>query len=76
VQSYIASAITLASKVLQQPAISDILHHVKDAAQCTQNIQRDVLVIKNSVGLGTAPVNAANFSKGKATAASWAQVVA
>jgi len=76
VQSYITSTIALASKVLQQPAISEILHHVKDAVQCTQNIQRDVLVIKNSVGLSTAPPNAANFGRGRGAAASWAQVAA
>ncbi|CAK7217150.1 hypothetical protein SEUCBS140593_003107 [Sporothrix eucalyptigena] len=32
VQSYLASTIALASKVLRQPALSEVLHHVKDAA--------------------------------------------
>jgi hypothetical protein len=68
VQLYIASTIELASKVLQQPTVRENLHHVKDAVQCTQNIHRDVLVIKNAVGLSTTPLNAANFSRGRATA--------
>ena len=74
VHSYIASTIALASKVLQQPAISEILHHVKDAVQCTQNIQRDVSVIKNSVGLSTAPQNTVNLSRSRAGVTSWAQL--
>jgi len=74
VQSYIASTISLIGKVLQQPAMSEILHHIQDAAKCTQNIQRDITVIKSSVGLSTAPLNAANFSGGRATAATWAQI--
>ncbi|EEH39491.2 hypothetical protein PAAG_08760 [Paracoccidioides lutzii Pb01] len=48
VQQYIASTIALAGKVLRQPPMSDILHHVQDAVKCTQNIQRDVSIIKNS----------------------------
>jgi hypothetical protein len=73
VQSYITSTITLIGKVLQQPAMSEILHHIQDAAKCTQNIQRDITVIKNSVGLSTTPLNVANFGGGRA---SWAQVAA
>lgn len=75
VQPYIASTITLIGKVLRQPAMSEILHHIQDAAKCTQNIQRDITVIKSSVGLSTTPLNAANFSVGRA-ATSWAQVAA
>ena len=38
VQSYVASTIALIGKVLQQPAMSEIIHHIQDAAKCTQNI--------------------------------------
>jgi len=76
VQPYIASTIALISKVLQQPAMSEILHHIQDATKCTQNIQRDITVIKSSVGLSTTPLNAGNFSGGRAAAVSWAQVAA
>ncbi len=51
VQQYIASTVSLIGKVLQQPPMSDILHHIQDAAKCTQSIQRDISVIKTSVGL-------------------------
>jgi hypothetical protein len=74
VQPYIASTIALIGKVLQQPAMSVILQQIQDAAKCTQNIQRDITVIKSSVGLSTTPLNAANFSRGRATTVSWAQV--
>ncbi len=76
VQQYVESTIALIGKVLRQPAMGDILQHVQDAAKCTQNIQRDITIIKNSVGLSTAPLNSANFNKGRAAAASWAQVAA
>ena len=76
VQSYVTSTIALIGKVLQQPAMSEILHHIQDATKCTQNIQRDITVIKNSVGLSTAPPNAANFGGGRAAAVTWAQVAA
>ncbi|KAF2186072.1 hypothetical protein K469DRAFT_437679, partial [Zopfia rhizophila CBS 207.26] len=76
VQPYIASTLTLIGKVLQQPAMSEILHQIQDAAKCTQSIQRDITVIKSSVGLSTTPLNAANFSGGSATTASWAQIAA
>ena len=76
VQPYIASTITLISKVLQQPAISEILHHIQDAAKYTQSIQRDITVIKTSVGLNATPLNASNFSRGRAAAMTWAQVAA
>lgn len=55
--------------------MSEILHHIQDAARCAQNIQRDITVIKTSVGLGTIPLNISNFSGGRATA-TWAQVAA
>jgi hypothetical protein len=76
VQPYIASTIALIGKVLQQPAMSEILHHIQDAAKCTQNIQRDITVIKTSVGLNATPINASNFSGGRAAAVTWAQVAA
>jgi hypothetical protein len=76
VQSYVTSTIALIGKVLQQPAMSEILHHIQDATKCTQNIQRDITVIKNSVGLSTTPPNAANFGGGRAAAVTWAQVAA
>ncbi|KAL2369200.1 hypothetical protein RJ035_003801 [Blastomyces gilchristii] len=46
VQQYLTSTIALVGKVLQQPPMSDILHQVRDAVKCTQNIQRDVSIIK------------------------------
>ncbi|KAF3484323.1 uncharacterized protein GIQ15_03647 [Arthroderma uncinatum] len=76
VQKYITSTIALVGKVLQQPAISDILHHIQDTTRCTQNIQRDVSIIKNSVGLNTAPPSATNLTGGRAATATWAQVAA
>jgi hypothetical protein len=76
IQPYIASTIALIGKVLQQPAMSEILHHIQDAAKCTQNIQRDITVIKTSVGLSTTPLNASNFSGRRPAAATWAQVAA
>ena len=76
VQQYLSSTVALIGKVLRQPALSEVLQQIQDAAKCTQNIQRDITVIKSSVGLSTAPLNAANFSGGRAPAASWAQVAA
>lgn len=75
-QPYLASTLALIGKVLRQPAMGEILGHVRDAARCTQNIQEDVTLIKNSVGLSTTPLNRANFSKTANTAATWAQVAA
>jgi hypothetical protein len=50
VQPYITSTIALIGKLLLlQPATSEILHHIQDAAKCTQNIQRDITIIKSSV---------------------------
>lgn len=73
IQSYLESTASLIGKVLRQPAISELLQQVQAAAKCTQTIQRDVSIIKNSVGLGTAPANAANFSGGNRNASvSWA----
>jgi hypothetical protein len=76
VQPYLTSTVALIGKILRQPAIGEILQHVQDAAKCTQNIQRDVSIIKNSVGLSTTPVNIANFSSNRGANASWAQVAA
>jgi hypothetical protein len=77
VQPYIASTIALIGKVLRQPAMSEILQQIQDTAKCTQNIQRDITVIKSSVGLSTTPLNAAtSFSGGRNANASWAQVAA
>ncbi|OAT08036.1 hypothetical protein BDBG_16947 [Blastomyces gilchristii SLH14081] len=73
VQKYLKFTIALVGKVLQQPPMSDILHHVQNAVKYMQNIQRDISIIKNSVGLSATPPNATNFSEGKATM-SWAQV--
>ncbi|KAJ6119568.1 pol-like protein [Penicillium sp. IBT 18751x] len=75
----VASAWTLAliGKVPRQPAMDQILQHVQDAAKCTQNIQKDITVIKNSVGPSTTPINPANTSGERRTAAAtWAQVAA
>ncbi|KAM3537313.1 hypothetical protein ARSEF1564_009766 [Beauveria bassiana] len=65
-------------KVLRQPALREILQQVKDAAKCTQNIQNDITIIKNSVRLSTTPLNASNFSGTRTRGApmSWAQVAA
>lgn len=74
VQQYLDSTIVLVGKVLRQPALREILQQVKDAAKCTQNIQHDVAIIKNSVGLSTAPLNTSNFSR--KAGATWAHVAA
>ncbi|OAQ57945.1 hypothetical protein VFPPC_14966 [Pochonia chlamydosporia 170] len=76
VQQYLASTIALIGKVLRQPAMGDILQQVQDAAKCTQNMQKDITIIKNSVGLSTTPLNTANFTGGRNANASWAQVAA
>ena len=76
VQPYLTSTIALIGKILRQPGVGEILQHVQDAARCTQNIQKDITIIKNSVGLSTISLHAGNFSGGKATSASWAQVAA
>lgn len=75
VQPYLESTIALVGKVLRQPALREVLQQVKEAAQCTQNIQNDITIIKNSVGLSTNPLNASNFGRGR-PAVSWAQVAA
>ena len=76
VQPYLASTIALIGKVLQQPSVGEVLHRIQDAAKDIQTIQRDISTVKGSIGLGTTPLNTANFSGIKATAASWAQVAA
>ena len=62
VQQYVASTVALIGKVLSQPAIGDILQHVQDAAKCTQSIQKDLTIIKNSVVLSTTPRHTTNFT--------------
>lgn len=76
VQTYIASTVTLIGKVLQQPALSEILQSIQNTAKCTQNIQRDITAIKCSTGLSTNPPSTSNFSGGKNPAPSWAQIAA
>lgn len=76
VQQYLASTVALIGKVLRQPVMGDILQQVQDAAKCTQNMQKDITIIKNSVGLSTTPLNTANFTGGRSANASWAQVAA
>ena len=76
VQQYVASTLVLIGKVLRQPAMSEVLQQIQDAAKCAQNIQKDVTIIKSSVGLSTNPVNARNFSGGRTANASWAQIAA
>jgi hypothetical protein len=76
VQSYLDSTLVLIGKVLRQPALREILQQVKDAAKCTQNIQHDVTIIKNSVGLSTTPLYVANHGGRRTGAGSWAQVAA
>jgi hypothetical protein len=76
VQPYIESTIVLIGKVLQQPSMRDILQQVEDAAKGIQNIQRDITVVKVSVGASITPLSAANFSGVKTATASWAQVAA
>ncbi|KAJ6114107.1 hypothetical protein N7512_007552 [Penicillium capsulatum] len=76
VQSYLTSTIALIGKVLRQPAVGEILQHVQDAAKCTQTLQKDITIIKNSVGLGTTPLNSANFTGGRTATATWAQIAA
>lgn len=75
VQLYLTSTIALIGKVLRQPAMGEIVQHAQDAAKCTQNIQKDHTLIKNSVGLSTTPFNTANFS-GRTATMTWAQVAA
>ncbi|KAJ5982318.1 hypothetical protein N7451_012418 [Penicillium sp. IBT 35674x] len=74
--SYLASTIVLIGKVLRQPAIGEILQHVHDAAKCTQNLHKDIAIIKDSVGLGTTPLVSASFTGGRTTTATWAQIAA
>lgn len=76
VQPYLKSTISLIGKVLKQPAVADILHQVQTAAKCTQNIQKDITIIKNAVGLSSTPLTPANFSGPRTAHASWAQVAA
>ncbi|KAK1990051.1 hypothetical protein LX36DRAFT_553411, partial [Colletotrichum falcatum] len=74
VHQYVTSTIALIGKVLRQPAMGEILQHVQDAARCTQNMQRDIMIIKNSVGLSSTPIGAANFGGNRKATTTWAQV--
>ena len=76
VQAYLESTLALIGKVLQQPSVGEVLHHIQDAAKDIQTIQRDVTAVKSSIGLGTTPLNAGNFSGVKNARTSWAQVAA
>ncbi|KIW36205.1 uncharacterized protein PV06_11502 [Exophiala oligosperma] len=76
VQPYIASTVALIRKVLQQPSMSAVLQQIQDAAKGIEVIRRDITVVKGSVGLGTTPLNIANFTGGKTATPSWAQVAA
>jgi hypothetical protein len=76
VQAYIESTLALIGKVLQQPSVGEVLHHIQDAAKDIQTIQRDITAVKSSIGLGTTPLNEANFSGVKTARTSWAQVAA
>ena len=37
--------------MLQQPVVSEIIHHIEVAAKCIQDVQRDITIIKGLVGL-------------------------
>lgn len=76
VQPYLASTLALISKVLQQPSLNEVLQQIQGTAKDIQTIQKDITVVKTSVGLSTAPINAANFNGGRAAPATWAQVAA
>ncbi|KIW95026.1 uncharacterized protein Z519_03607 [Cladophialophora bantiana CBS 173.52] len=62
VQSYTESTLALIGKVLQQPSVGEVLHHIQDAAKDIQAIQRDVTAVKSSIGLGTTSLNSAKGS--------------
>ena len=76
VQQYLTSTIALVGKVLRQPVMGEILRQVQDAAKCTQSMQKDIAVIKNSVGLSTTPLNTTNSTGGRIANVSWAQIAA
>lgn len=75
VQPYIASTLALIGKVLQQPSMREVLHQIQDAAKNIQNIQRDISVVKGTVGASTIPLSTANFSGHKAVT-TWAHIAA
>jgi hypothetical protein len=60
-------------KSIQVPEIPRILYEI---AQGIEVIRRDITAVKGSVGLGTTPLNVANFTGGKSATLSWAQVAA
>ena len=76
IQPYLTSTIALVGKVLRQPAMSEILQQIQDAARCTQSIQRDVTIIKTNVGLSNSAINASNFTGLKTGTSTWAQIAA
>jgi hypothetical protein len=52
--------------------MSEVPQQIQDATKVIEVIRRDVIVVKGSVGLGTTPLNVANFTGGKAATPSWA----
>ncbi len=76
VQPYILSTLALIGTVLAQPSVGEVLHQIRDAAKDIQIIQRDITAVKGSIGLGTTPLNPANFSGVRAAKTTWAQVAA
>ena len=76
VQPYLASTLALISKVLQQPSLDQVLQQIQGTAKDIQTIQKDITVVKTSVGLSTVPLGTANFNGGRAAPATWAQVAA
>ena len=76
IQLYLTSIIALVGKVLRQPAMSEILQQIQDAARCTQSIQRDVTIIKTNVGLSNSAINASYFTGLKTGTSTWAQIAA
>ncbi|CAF9916239.1 MAG: hypothetical protein GOMPHAMPRED_000936 [Gomphillus americanus] len=76
IQPYLTSTIALVGKVLRQPAMSEILQQIQDAARCTQSIQRDITIIKTNVGLSNSAINASNFTGLKTGTSTWAQIAA
>ena len=57
-------------------SLNEVLQQIQGTAKDIQNIQRDITVVKTSVGVSTAPLSTANFTRGRDTSATWAQVAA
>lgn len=51
--------------------MSEVLQQIQDATKGIQTIQRDITIVKGSVGVSTTPLKAANFSGVKVVATSW-----